>query len=160
MIGDILFFIKTIVMTLVVVVLLQVKIGEFTLEQRATQWARQSSVAKPIQDVAHGGLLALRDGWRHFYSLFSGEVQKVIGSDEAPGKRNLGITFERSKKYFEEKSEKAKKIAQRKAAEAKRIATERAQEAKELAKQKAHQATEEMTDELLNTFDADSEEEK
>ena len=143
-------------MTIVVVIVMQIKIGEFTLEQRATTWARQSAIAQPLQEVAHGGLLAIRDGWRKFYGMFSGEVQKIIGSDEAPGNRNLGITFERSKKYFEEQADKAKRVAREKAAEAEKLAKERAEEAREYAKQKAHQTT----DELLENFDVESTDEE
>ena len=143
MIGDLLFFIKTIVLTLVVIMLLQIKVGEHTLEQRATTWARKSAVAASLQEVAHGGVLALRDGWRKFYGLFSGEVKNILKSDEAPGNRSLGISFERSKKYFQEKAEKAKQVAQ-----------EKSRELADAAKEKAHQTS----DELIESFDSNSSE--
>ncbi|MEZ4873476.1 MAG: hypothetical protein R2827_14800 [Bdellovibrionales bacterium] len=151
MIGDFLFFLKTLIMTFIVILVLQIKVGELTLEQKAAHWARQSSLVEPIQEVAHGGLLIVRDGWRKLYGLLSGEAQEIFKSEEAPGNRSLGITLERSKEYFKEKASKAKAAAKEQSEIMEEVAREKAEEARRIAKEKAHQMADELSENLSDS---------
>lgn len=59
---DFLFFIKTLVFTLVVVALLQIKIGDARLEDKALMYFRGSDFAAPLDDIVRGGAKAIQDG--------------------------------------------------------------------------------------------------
>lgn len=52
---DIYFFLKTLILTVALVIVLQVKIGEQTLEDQAVTVFRSSVVEEPLRKVAEGG---------------------------------------------------------------------------------------------------------
>lgn len=158
MIGDFFFFVKTVILTFVFVVFLQVKVGDYTLEQRAANWARGSQVVQPLREAAHGGVIALREVWREVLSLMSGKVQDTFQSEDSPGRRSLGINFERSKAFLKKQAKKAQQVARRNAEEAELVIKEKAIEAEALLKEKAHQATDELFEELKREgFSSDEE---
>lgn len=111
MIGDILFFIKCLVMTFIVVILLQVKIGNMTLEERTKNWAAESSLVAPLEDVAKGGVKGIREAWKSLTGNFSKKIKNQFENNNVPGQRTLGVKLERSKKYISEKMEQAQEKA-------------------------------------------------
>lgn len=54
------FVVKCLMFTMLMVVLMQVKMGGATIEARAFNWLRTSSVSQYIQAAAAGGAMALR----------------------------------------------------------------------------------------------------
>ena len=107
--GDIFFFIKMIVMSAFFILVMQIRIGQETLEERSMVWLKESSLVVPLQEVADGGVVALSKLWDHVVNntgdLFNGE--------NLPGKRTLGIKLERSKAYVKDQLDKANaKIAE------------------------------------------------
>ncbi len=54
------FVVKCLMFTMLMVVLMQVKMGGATIEARAFSWLRTSSVSQYIQAAAAGGAMALR----------------------------------------------------------------------------------------------------
>ena len=106
--GDILFFLKMIVFTVIFILMMQIKLGPTTLEQKTLHWIHHSSVLKPAQDVAQGAVLALKSFWNETLSHIDTRVKKTFNSDQAPGNRSLGIELKRSKAYLKEVAEKAK----------------------------------------------------
>lgn len=58
---DFYFFLKTLILTVALVVVLQVKIGEETLEDQAVMVFRSSIVEEPIRKVAQGGAKLVRN---------------------------------------------------------------------------------------------------
>lgn len=116
-------FIQSLIMTLVVIVLLQIKIGEFTLEQRAVDWYRTSNVAAPIQEVAEGGARIVRDAVNKVADSLNFKLFEQV--KDRPGQRDMKFRLERSKQFLEEKTRQAaQKIKAELQEESKRAAKE------------------------------------
>lgn len=58
---DFFFFVKSILVAILLVALLQIKVGDSTLETRTTNFIQASGVIMPLQSVADGGVKAFRD---------------------------------------------------------------------------------------------------
>ncbi len=58
---DFLFFVKTFVLTVAVVVVMQIQVGEKSLETHAMSWVQSSTVAQPLNNVAKGAAKLARD---------------------------------------------------------------------------------------------------
>ena len=97
--------IKTLVLTLAVIVLLQIKIGDATLEQKTMHWFRTSSLTSPVQEVANGGARLVRDLINKGLNLVKLDLFEKVSS--RPGSRDLNLRLKRSKQYVEEKARKA-----------------------------------------------------
>ncbi len=104
--GDLFFLIKMTIYTVIVVILLQVKVGPTTLEQKLQELTHHSQLAGHIQGVAQGAA--------HFigvqYNRITGHVQsKYIeqhSSSQRPGER-LNVKLKELKKSLNKKWEKA-----------------------------------------------------
>ncbi|MDC0980310.1 hypothetical protein OAQ84_01100 [Bdellovibrionales bacterium] len=108
--GDLYFLIKTLIGTFVVVVLLQIKIGEGTVERHVMGWIHQSEMTAPIQEAAHGGVIAIRELWKKIVSGVGTGFSKSFDRENLPGSRNLGVAVERSRAYLSEQAERAAEL--------------------------------------------------
>ena len=57
------FFVKTFLIGLVAIILMQLKVGESTVETHAISFVQSSAIVEPLRAVADGGAKALRDGY-------------------------------------------------------------------------------------------------
>jgi len=105
--GDIFFFIKMLIFSFILILVLQVKIGEKTLEEKSMDYISQSSVLPVMQGVADGGVKVIGKVWNNTMKIFGGKITGIFNTDNIPGKRTLGIKMERSKKYLAEKVKEA-----------------------------------------------------
>lgn len=106
------FMIKTLILTFVILVIMQVRVGEFTLEQRAMFFVHDSPVVEPLREVAEGSTRAVRN-WLRGISQQIGKSGKALwSSEDQPGNRNLGVHIKRSQAFLKEQAEKAKRIAE------------------------------------------------
>jgi ABC-type sulfate transport system permease component len=71
--SELMFVVKSFIITVVLVVAMQVKVGDSSLESFSQAWLKKSSVSVYVQSVAAGGVLALKN---LFYSVKSG-VEKA-----------------------------------------------------------------------------------
>lgn len=55
------FVMKCLLLTMILVVLMQVKVGASSIETYSFQWLRTSSTSQYLQSVAAGGAMALRN---------------------------------------------------------------------------------------------------
>jgi hypothetical protein len=60
--SEVFFVIKTFIVTLLVVFVLQFKVGGLSLENHLNYWLKQSTVAQYAQSAATGALLAIQNG--------------------------------------------------------------------------------------------------
>ncbi|MES2962370.1 MAG: hypothetical protein V4760_00675 [Bdellovibrionota bacterium] len=60
--GDLVFVVKTLVITVALVVLMQIKVGSRTVEQHSLAWIHQSVFVEQLQEVAAGAVKAGRKG--------------------------------------------------------------------------------------------------
>ena len=72
--GSLIFVVKSFFITLVVLVLLQIKIGDFTLENRINNFVHTSGVIQPAQQIADGLVRFIRNTWRSATGNFKGDV--------------------------------------------------------------------------------------
>ena len=101
--GDIFFFVKMIVMAAFFILVMQIRIGQQTIEERSMVWLKESSMVVPLQEVADGGVVALSKVWDHVVN----NTGDLFNSENIPGKRTLGIKLERSKAYVREQLDRA-----------------------------------------------------
>lgn len=58
---DFLFFVKTFCLTIVLVVLMQIQVGQSSIESHALGWVQHSAVVSPLNQTAHGAAQLIRD---------------------------------------------------------------------------------------------------
>lgn len=73
------FVIKSLLFTMLLVVLMQVKVGTASIETHSFRWLQRSSVSQYIQSAAAGGAMALRNLGR---SLKESATNTVNGFQE------------------------------------------------------------------------------
>lgn len=62
---ELLFFLKTFAIGLAVILLMQLKVGENTVEAHAMTFVHSSTVVEPLRAVANGGAKLLQDGYHY-----------------------------------------------------------------------------------------------
>jgi hypothetical protein len=83
---DFLFFIKTLLVTLLLVSMMQIKVGDQTIETRATMWIRSPAVTGTFGKTAQGGAKAVRDAGGWLKSQLHAQMGKWFGKDSGSGK--------------------------------------------------------------------------
>jgi hypothetical protein len=74
--NDFLFFIKAFLLTLVLVLLLQIRIGEQTVEAHTMGWVQSSVVVTPLNHAAQGAAKIVRDLTTALYNGVRGHEKK------------------------------------------------------------------------------------
>ena len=98
---DFLSVMKSLVITFLIVLLLQTKIGDQTAESYINEWAKKSAVTGYVQQISQNVVVVVEQG---FVSI-KGLLADKFGIGISPKKSNrLNLQFERSKKYQEEHS--------------------------------------------------------
>lgn len=100
---EVMFVLKSLVIAVVVMICLQIKIGNTSIEENAHQWIQRSSVSRYLQNVSAGAVLAMRNA----ASAASSFISETIGNDHTSQKAGrLNFEFQRSERYQNEQSEK------------------------------------------------------
>jgi hypothetical protein len=58
---DILFFVKTFILTIAIVLVMQIQVGDHSLETHAMSWVQTSGAAGPLGEVARGAAKMTHD---------------------------------------------------------------------------------------------------
>ena len=66
------FVLKSLVFTMILVMMMQIRLGSATIESHTFRWLRHSTVSQYIQSAAAGGAMALR--------RFGGSLQENVSS--------------------------------------------------------------------------------
>jgi len=85
--GDLLFFIKMVLFTFVFVLMMQVKIGSTTVEERILTFTHQSQVGIQLQKIADNGLVALNRLWQSMGLAGKAQILNRSSELQVPGKR-------------------------------------------------------------------------
>ncbi len=59
--SEVFFCIKTFVLTIAIVMVMQVQVGDRTLENHALAWVQTSPLVTPLNSVAHGAAKMIRE---------------------------------------------------------------------------------------------------
>jgi len=68
--SEILFCIKTFVLTVAIVLAMQIQVGERTIESHALAWVQTSPLVQPLNRVAQGAAKAAQDFWARILKKF------------------------------------------------------------------------------------------
>ncbi|MCJ8277124.1 MAG: hypothetical protein HRT44_03240 [Bdellovibrionales bacterium] len=85
--GDLFFIMRMSIYTLIIVLIMQIKIGPKTVEERVIQFTHKSQFAGVIQEVAEGAVAFLGVQYNNVAGKVSTEFFKTHGQEQAPGKR-------------------------------------------------------------------------
>ena len=85
---NLMFFIKTILITVLIVLILQIRFGSLTLEDHARHFIQTSALAQPVQDVAESGAVAVRKGMNWVTREIN---QRVRGHWFAEARKNFNL---------------------------------------------------------------------
>lgn len=118
---ELLFAVKMAVISFVIVVLMQIRVGEETLERHAYGWIQTAAPVLFLREIAEGGLMAAHDGWARLTTNIKSKYWEKFDSDKLPGRRHLDMGLERSKVYLNEQNEKKQKIEAELALRAKKV---------------------------------------
>ena len=108
--GDLFFITRIFILTCIAVVLLQIKVGDKTLEQRSLDWVATSEAGHYLQEVSDGTIKFLYQGWSKLTEKFSDNFSAKLNwnKENTPGYRHLKFQLERSQEYVKEKAQRIK----------------------------------------------------
>ena len=95
---------KLFLASLLIVAFLQVKVGKTSIEEHLQDGFQHSWIAKPLQKVVDGGVLALQSGTR----LATQYVNQAISGPEPQKASRLNLNFERSESVQQLQKDKAR----------------------------------------------------
>ncbi len=96
--SEVFFVLKTLIVTIAIVLLLQIRIGRSTLEQHSLTWLHSSTAVEALRGVADGAVAAGFNGVNWIKATY----QKKMSQDGAP-KFELS-----SKKFWEAEASRVK----------------------------------------------------
>lgn len=105
---EVMFVVKSLVVTIILVLCLQVKLGAATAEDHMQDWIRTSTVTKHLKDVAQGATLAITNAAKMVSTFASdnfGGGNSLLQKQEQKAGR-LNFDFKRSAAYEKQQSEK------------------------------------------------------
>ena len=83
---DVTFFLKLLGLTVVVVLMSQVHVGDRSVEAHAMTWVQDSAIAQPLNGVANGAARMLRDVTGKIHSAIDRNRGKRRNGDKAPSR--------------------------------------------------------------------------
>lgn len=69
---DVLFFVKMLALTVAIVVVSQVQVGERSLENHAMSWVQSSSLVRPLNGTVRGAAKLIKEGREKVSRRFRG----------------------------------------------------------------------------------------
>lgn len=110
--GDLLLVVKGFFLAAMTVILLQVKIGDQTLEQQSYNFFVKSQIGITIQEVAQGGVYVITQAVRALSSSVTNEFAEKVDKSTRPGFRTMKLQMERSQKFLDEEARRLKASAE------------------------------------------------
>jgi hypothetical protein len=105
--DNFLFVLKTFAASLLILLVMQIKWGEQTIDDTIYGQIRSSTILAPVQSVADGGVLWIKNMYRGTTDLFSEKLQGQIADEAAPGNRQI-VELKRHADKAKEKSKEAR----------------------------------------------------
>jgi hypothetical protein len=105
------FFARTMVLTFVAVLLLQVRWGTTTLEDHTMNFLTSSALVKPIDQTASGMVIFIRNTWNRVTKSINTNFTNALRRENQPGSRFEGFTIQRSQEYIQQNAREASRAA-------------------------------------------------
>lgn len=106
--GDIFFVLRMAVYTTLIILVMQIKVGPTTLEEKVTDWTHRSEFSMVVREVAEGAVSFLGIGYNRAVQNINSSFSKYHSSDQIPGQR-LKKKMEKVKTFFKETFDDSKK---------------------------------------------------
>lgn len=71
--SEFFFVLKTLLITIAIIMCMQIKIGSTTIEQRSLDWLRESNAVYALRGVAEGAVSIMNQGWYWVEKSMRGE---------------------------------------------------------------------------------------
>ncbi len=110
--GPLSFFIRTLFITILFVLLLQIRWGDTSLEDITMNFITSSAVVAPINQTAQGSVRFLRNMWSKVNRTFDTHFSRALQEENRPGSRHLIFSVDRSEKVLKQKAEGVKEAAE------------------------------------------------
>ena len=105
--GDLFFIAKAFLITLVVVLLLQIRIGEYTIDENIHHYIKSAGIHQPLEQVARGGTLWIQSAYRNLLRKWPDKLSQQVQNVNSPGNRKILTNFKRSVNNFKDENLKA-----------------------------------------------------
>lgn len=73
---DLMFFLKTLALTIVLVAFLQIRVSGKSIEHHTMQWMQTSALVEPLNDIAQGAAKLVHDITQTAYSRIHKKISK------------------------------------------------------------------------------------
>lgn len=93
---DFMFFIKTVFLTVAIVLLMQIQVGKQTIETHTLSWVQSSAITGPINTVAKGAGKLIHDITEQIHESIHHNVKK--GSKDDSQKKSSSFFWQHSAK--------------------------------------------------------------
>lgn len=101
----IIFVTRALVITIALVFIMQVNVGDERLEYKVADFIRSSKMTTTLQGVADGAVKLVRNTWNKASKTLNTGFSNAISSGNRPGERvDTVINWERSKEFVKEKA--------------------------------------------------------
>ncbi len=94
--SEIFFFIRILCVTMVVVLLMQVRWGDQTIEDHTMVFLTTSNFVAPIDETAQAAGIFIRNTWTRVTKSLNTRFSHSLRGDNQPGLRLSGMSFNRS----------------------------------------------------------------
>ena len=105
--ADILFVLKSFLVTFILVVVMQIQVGNNTIESHLQGWIRGSVVVQSLRDIAHGAVKVISQGYQSTVSTLDTKLGRGFNREQMAGTRGFGWPKERSESYRKEETKRA-----------------------------------------------------
>ncbi len=116
--ADVLFVLKSFLVTFILIVLMQIQVGENTIESHAQAWLRESSIVHTLRGVAHGGVKLLSEGYQSVIATLDAKLGNSFNREQMAGMRGFNLRMERTDSARREAADRAKAQARARQEEA------------------------------------------
>ena len=104
--SDIVYVLKIMAITCGLIIVMQIRVGEVTLEEHATEWIHTAAPVMLLREIAEGGLSAAHDGWVKMSSSIKTKYWNSYRKESVPGQREVPVSLKRSEEFVEQEVSK------------------------------------------------------
>jgi hypothetical protein len=110
--GALSFFIRTFFLTIALILVLQIRWGDASLEDITMNFVTSSAIVSPLNQTAQGAVHFIRNMWTKANRTFDTHFSQALQDENRPGSRHLGLVINRSEKAIKQKTEDVKEAAE------------------------------------------------
>lgn len=110
--AQLFYILKIGILTFLLVVFMQIEVGQNTIENHADRFIKKSGFMEPVREIAKGGFIVLKNGYRSAVATIDSLVTTQFRAENSPGKRKI-LELKRSlafEKLLKEKPAKEDEI--------------------------------------------------